>query len=128
MRELTDEGRTFLEDYHLATLSTMAPWGGIHVVAVGFTLGADGVVRIITNAGSQKVRNILRDPTATVAQVEKARWLSIQGIASVHDDPDEVATAVDLYSRRYRPPRPNPERVALHIRPTRILASAGLLV
>ncbi|WP_378144258.1 TIGR03618 family F420-dependent PPOX class oxidoreductase [Cnuibacter sp. UC19_7] len=128
MRELTEEGRAFLEAYHLATLSTMAPWGGIHVVAVGFTLGDDGIVRIITNGGSQKVRNILRDPTATVAQVEKARWLSIQGIGSVHDDPDEVATAVELYSRRYREPRPNPQRVALHLRPTRILASSGLLV
>ncbi|WP_366945432.1 pyridoxamine 5'-phosphate oxidase family protein [Microbacterium sp.] len=57
---LTADGLRVVTDDHLATLSTLAPSGLFHVIAVGFTL-ADGLVRIITMDGSQKVRNIERD-------------------------------------------------------------------
>jgi F420H(2)-dependent biliverdin reductase len=124
---ITEEGRQFLIDYHLATLSTMSRSGAIHVVAVGFTLH-EGVIRIITSDGTQKVRNIERDPRATVAQVEKAQWLSIAGEASIERGPDAVALAVALYSQRYRAPRENPKRVVIRIEPERVMGSAGLAV
>ena len=123
---LTEEGLAFVADSHLATLSTIGPDAGIHVVAVGFTL-ADGVVRIITNDGSQKVRNIERDGRATVAQVAGPRWLSIAGRATIERDPEAVARAVALYAARYRPPRPNPTRVVIRLEPGRVLGSAGLV-
>jgi PPOX class probable F420-dependent enzyme len=126
VRELTDAGTQFVRDRHLAILSTMAPWGGIHAVPVGFTLH-DGVVRIITSRDSQKVRNVLRDGTATVSQVEGAKWVAFQGTASIHDDPEEVALAVALYAARYRQPRENPKRVAIHMIPQRLMGSAGLV-
>jgi len=126
MRDLTSAGLDFVTERHLATLSTIAPWGGIHAVPVGFTFH-DGVLRIITSRGSQKVRNVLRDATASVSQVEGAKWLSFQGAASIHDDPGEVALAVSLYAERYRQPRENPQRVAIHIIPNRVMGSAGLL-
>ncbi|WOQ69602.1 pyridoxamine 5'-phosphate oxidase family protein [Microbacterium limosum] len=40
-------------------------------------------MRIITSDGTQKVRNIERDPRATVAQVSGAQWVSIAGRAVV---------------------------------------------
>jgi PPOX class probable F420-dependent enzyme len=126
VRTLTDTGRAFVAERHLATLSTLAPWGGIHSVPVGFTLH-DGVIRIICSGGSQKVRNIRRDATATVSQFDGARWITFQGAGSVHDDPDEVALAVELYAQRYRQPRVNPLRVAIRIDPSRVMASSGLL-
>jgi PPOX class probable F420-dependent enzyme len=122
---LTDDGRRFVADYHLATLSTIGPGGGIHVVAVGFTF-ADGIIRIITSDHSQKVRNIERDPRATVAQVSGPQWLSIAGRGIIERDPDAVAHAVALYAGRYRQPRPNPRRVVIRITPERALGSAGL--
>lgn len=126
-RALTETGITFLSDYHLATLSTMGPRGGIHVVAVGFTY-VDGVVRIITSDGSQKVRNIERDARATVAQLAGPQWLSIAGSATISREPDEVARAVELYAQRYRPPRANPTRVVIRIAPDTILGSGDLLL
>ena len=126
MRHLTPAGLEFVAERHLATLSTMAPWGGIHAVPVGFTLHG-GILRIITSRGSQKVRNVLRDATASVSQVDGGKWLSFQGVASIHDDPAEVALAVALYAERYRQPRVNPQRVAIHVVPTRLMGSAGLL-
>lgn len=125
MRELTSEGVDFVRQRHLATLSTFAKGGGIHVVPVGFTLH-DGVVRIITSGGSQKVRNLARNGEATVCQVDGARWIAFQGVATVQDDPAQVALAVELYAQRYRQPRENPARVAILLEPRRVLGSAGL--
>lgn len=122
---MSEAGIEFVRERHIGTLSTMAPWGGIHAVAVGFTLH-DGLLRIITSRDSQKVRNVRRDGTATISQVDGARWLSFQGTATVHDDPDEVALAVGLYAERYRQPRVNPLRVTIILTPSRLMGSSGL--
>lgn len=122
---LTDDGLRFVSEYHLATLSTIGPGRGIHVVAVGFTF-VDGVVRIITSDGSQKVRNIERDGRATVAQLSGPQWLSIAGTGVIERDADSVAYAVSLYAVRYRQPRPNPRRVVIRLTPEKALGSAGL--
>ena len=126
MRELTAAGVAFIRERHLGTLSTISRQGAIHAVPVGFTFH-DGVVRIITSRTSQKVHNVLRNGTATVSAVDGARWIAFQGTASVHDDPAEVALAVELYAGRYRQPRENPLRVAIHLVPRRLMGSAGLL-
>jgi PPOX class probable F420-dependent enzyme len=123
---LTEAGREFVSERRLATLSTLAAWGGIHSVPVGFTVHG-GVLRIISSGGSQKVRNLRRDRTATVCQFDGARWITFQGVGSVRDDPEEVALAVALYADRYRQPRVNPSRVAIRIDPVRVMASSGLL-
>jgi PPOX class probable F420-dependent enzyme len=124
-RSLTERGARFATDRHLATLSTIGPRGDLHVVAVGFTY-VDGVVRIITSGGSQKVRNVERDHRATVAQVSGAEWLSIAGRAVIERDPESVDLAVRLYAERYRQPRENPTRVVIRIDPERMLGSAGI--
>ena len=126
MRELTDAGVEFLRERHLATLSTLAPWGGIHSVPVGFTFHG-GILRVITSGDSQKVRNIRRDGTATISQLAGPDWVTFQGVASVHDDSDAVAEAVALYAARYRPPRENPRRVAIHLTPHRLMGSARMV-
>lgn len=123
---LSEAGADFLAERHLATLSTVGPGGLIHAVAVGFTL-ADGVVRVITSDGSQKVRNVERDPRATVAQVDGRRWLSLAGTAVVERDPAAVARAEELYAVRYRTPRINPRRVVIRLTPERLLASRPML-
>ncbi|GAA3590945.1 PPOX class F420-dependent enzyme [Agrococcus terreus] len=104
--------------------------GSIHVTAVGFTVEeAHGclVVRIITDGASQKVRNVLRDPRASVAHVDGARWISFSGTATVSDEPEDVADAVARYARRYRQPRENPTRVVVRIAVERAMGSRGLL-
>ena len=124
-RSLTERGLRSVADRHLATLSTIGPRGDVHVVAVGFTY-VDGVVRIITSGGSQKVRNVERDHRATVAQVSGPEWLSIAGRAVIERDPQSVDLAVRLYAERYRQPRENPSRVVIRIHPERVLGSAGM--
>ncbi len=84
----------------------------------------DGLVRIITGAGSQKAANARRGGRAAVGQVDGARWLSLEGPVTVTDDPARVAAAVAAYAARYRPPRENPTRVAIEITVERVLGRA----
>lgn len=123
--QLTDAGIRFVDDRHLAILSTIGPDDSIHAVAVGFTF-QDGVVRVITTDGSQKVRNVERDQRATVAQVDGARWISFVGNAVIEREREAITLAENLYAVRYRRPRPNPARVVLRIAVDRVLGSSGM--
>jgi PPOX class probable F420-dependent enzyme len=117
----------FLAERHLATLTTTRPDGSPHVVAVGFTWDADaGLVRVITFAPSKKARNLLAAPgsRAAVCQVDGGRWLTLEGPATVTDDPERVAEAVRRYAERYRQPGERDDRVAIEIRVDRILGRA----
>lgn len=121
---LTDDARSFLSDYHLATLSTLGRSGRVHAVPVGFTY-EEGVVRVIGSRGTQKFINAQRSGRASVCSVDGGRWISFEGPARVTDDPDVVAHAVALYAARYRQPRVNPDRVVLEMTVERTLGSAA---
>ena len=123
---LPDPVRAFLRERHLATLTTLRPDGTPHVVAVGFTWDDDArLVRVITNAPSQKAQNVRHgSPRAVVAQVDGRRWLSLEGVPRVSDDPERVAEAVRRYAERYRVPSQNPRRVVVEIAVDRVLGSA----
>jgi PPOX class probable F420-dependent enzyme len=114
----------FLADRHLATLSTHRPDGTLHVVPVGFTYDADRqIARIITRAGSHKVRNIEAHPGSrvSVCQVDGGRWLTLEGPAEVTAATDRVAEAVERYAHRYREPGERDDRVAIEISVDRIM-------
>lgn len=123
--DLPGEVLAFLAERHLATLTTLRGDGTPHVVPVGFTYD-DGtrLVRIITNAGSQKARNAERGTPAVVCQVDGGRWLALEGQATLSSDPDRVAAAVAAYAGRYRVPGENPNRVAIEVAVERVLGRA----
>jgi PPOX class probable F420-dependent enzyme len=116
----------FWEERHLCTLTTLRADGSPHVVAVGATLDVvAGVARVISSAGSAHVRHIRRgQDRVALCQVDGARWATVEGVAVVRDDPEPVAEAVRRYAERYRTPRPNPARVAIEIRVTRVLGAS----
>jgi PPOX class probable F420-dependent enzyme len=125
-RALSEAELAFLADRHLATLTTLRPDGTPHVVAVGFTWDCEaGLVRVITDGTSRKVAHVRAgSPRAVVAQVEGRRWLSLEGVPVVSDDPERVAEAVRRYALRYRQPSENPARVVLEIAVDRVLGRA----
>lgn len=125
--QLTAAATDFVTERHLATLTTTRADGTPHVVAVGFTWDAEaGLARVITDGGSQKVRNVRRTGYAAVSQVAGPRWLTLEGPAEVLDDPESVAEAERRYAGRYRVPRENPTRVVVAIRVRRVLSSRTL--
>ena len=120
---LPGEVQAFLVERHLATLTTLRPDGTPHVVAVGFTWDADtGLVRVITSGTSRKVAHVRAGSArAVVAQVDGPRWLALEGVPVVSDEPDRVAEAVRRYASRYRQPGVNPARVVIEIAVDRVL-------
>ncbi|MCV7192941.1 F420-dependent biliverdin reductase [Mycolicibacterium brumae] len=125
---LTDDALTFLTERHLAMLTTLRADGSPHVVAVGFTFDPKThIARVITNGGSQKAVNAERGKVGVLSQVDGARWLSLEGTASVSTDPEAIRDAELRYAQRYRTPRVNPTRVVVEVHIERVLGSSDLL-
>jgi len=123
-RALDPTIEAFLAEYHLATLTTLRADGTPHVVAVGFTWDAEsGLARVITWAGSRKARNVAARPgsAAALCQVDRGRWLTLEGTATVTADPERVAEAVRRYAERYRDPKDRDDRVVIEIAVARVL-------
>lgn len=126
--ELPTEVLSFLEERHLATLTTSRADGSPQVTPVGVTYEpASRTARVITWAASHKARNVARRPGQPVAvcQVDGGRWLTIYGRATVTDRPEPVAEAVRRYTQRYRPPKERADRVVIEIAVDRIVGRAG---
>lgn len=123
---LTEEGLEFVSARHLATLTTLRADGSPHVAPVGFTYDATaGLARVITSGASQKAVNVRRRAQMAICQFDGPRWLTLEGLGEVSEDPAEVADAVSRYGQRYRTPRENPTRLVLILRVTRVLGTAG---
>jgi len=120
----------FWREHHLCTVTTLRPDGTPHVVPMGFVIDAEqGTAWAITSGTSRKVSNIRSSGDAgasiAVCQVDGRRWSTLEGRARVLEDDESVREAVRRYAERYRVPRENPERVALHVEVTRVLGNAG---
>ncbi|MGB8207700.1 MAG: F420-dependent biliverdin reductase [Mycobacterium sp.] len=125
---LTSDALAFLTERHLAMLTTLRTDNSPHVVAVGFTFDPKThIARVITTGGSQKAVNAERGGVAVISQVDGARWLSLEGRASVNSEVDAVRDAELRYAQRYRTPRVNPRRVVIEVQIERVLGSSDLL-
>ncbi|WP_329134588.1 TIGR03618 family F420-dependent PPOX class oxidoreductase [Streptomyces sp. NBC_01476] len=120
----------FWREHHLCTLTTPRLDGTPHVVPVGVTYDPEaGLARVITNRASAKAAHVrAAGPTGTpvaVCQVDRRRWATLEGLATVCEDPARVADAVSRYADRYgRTPAPNPDRVVIEIALTRAMGNA----
>jgi hypothetical protein len=99
------------------------------VVPVGVTFEPKtGTARVITSRTSRKARNVAAAGAAglrvAVCQVDRARWSTLEGVAVVRDEPEQVADAERRYAERYRTPRENPDRVVIEIAVERVLGRA----
>ncbi|GAB3713739.1 TIGR03618 family F420-dependent PPOX class oxidoreductase [Nocardiopsis oceani] len=116
----------FWSEYHLCTLASPRPDGSIHQVPVGVTYEPERhLARVITFASSFKARNLARRPgtRVSVCQVDRGRWSTLEGEATVSHEEGAVAEAVRRYAERYRQPRPNPGRVVIEIAVKRVLGN-----
>ena len=124
---LTAGATEFVTERHLATLTTLRPDGSPHVVPVGFTFDTlRAEVRLITFAGSLKVRHATAGGRAAVCQVDGGRWITFEGTITVDDSADEVAAAVAAYAGRYRQPKQRTDRVVLRLKVDRAMSNTSL--
>jgi PPOX class probable F420-dependent enzyme len=122
---LSDSAEAFLAENHICTLTTIRPDGSPHAVPVRFTWdGKAGLARVMTLGSRHKVRNLVAGPggRAAVCQAVGPRWITLEGPATVSDDPVRVAQGVDGYIKRYwAPPPSHPELVVIEIEVDRVL-------
>jgi F420H(2)-dependent biliverdin reductase len=96
---------TFLADRHIATLTTLRPDGTPHVVPVSFSWDSETRrVRILAGIESRKVKNLITAPESRVAvcQADGRVWVTLEGTATVSEDPGRVAEGRRRYIERYR--------------------------
>jgi PPOX class probable F420-dependent enzyme len=125
---LTNDALAFLSERLWASVPTRRSDNTPHVGAVGFTFDPrTHIARVITTGGSQKAVNADERGVAVLSQVDGARWLSLEGKASVNSEAEAVRDAELRYAQRYRTPRVNPKRVVIEVRVARVLGSSDLL-
>ena len=114
--QLTPTQIEFVRENILATLTTLRADGSPHVVPVGFTYDQDqNLVRVITFAKSMKARHAAQGGRAVVSQVDRGRWITIEGKVRLRTEADIVAHAVEAYAGRYRQPKVREDRVVIEI-------------
>ena len=92
----------FLRENENAVLATWRRDGRLQLSPV--TVGLDGAGRAIISSGetTYKVRNLRRDPRATLCVFVEAftgPWVQIEGTAEVVSGPEAVEPLVDYYRR-----------------------------
>jgi PPOX class probable F420-dependent enzyme len=103
-----DEVDRFLRGRHTMALATSGPSGRPHVVAMwyGFVDGAPG---FLTYRGSQKYKNLVRDPEVTCLVedgdvYEELRGVQLLGRAETVDDEDRKLELAYSVTERYQGP------------------------
>ena len=94
IRMTDDEIATFIERSRTATMATLGPDGMPHLVAMWYAV-VDGRIWFETKVKSQKVVNLRRDDRITVLiedghTYDQLRGVSIEGTATISDEPDDI--------------------------------------
>jgi PPOX class probable F420-dependent enzyme len=104
--ELTpDEQREVLESERIVVVSTLGPHGWPHSMPLWYVV-REGEIWIYTYTKSQKVRNLERDPRATLLvetghEYGELRGVEIEAEAEIHRDLDAVYGLARELTMRY---------------------------
>ncbi len=140
IRMTRDEIQDFLKQGHAMTLVTNGHRGFPHAVAMFYALGDDLTIDFATNANSQKVRNVERDPRVTLlvetgTAFSELRGVMIEGRASISTDTERVVATMIEANAVTGSPLPDAElfpddvkqkmagkRVLISVRPERFVS------
>src|SRR4051812_516400 len=104
--ELTEaERRELVDSERIVTVASFGPRGWPHLMPLWYVPRDDGIW-VYTYAKSQKVRNLERDPRATLLietghEYTELRGVEIETEAEMHRDPDDVFELAKELTVRY---------------------------
>ena len=106
------EATAFLAEQRTVICATNGRDGFPHLMPLWFVVRS-GTVWAWTYAKSQKVRNLERDPRATLQIEDGEEYQELRGVmfecdAVVHRDPETIAAFVADLAARYAPPGADP--------------------
>ena len=127
---LSERQQRFVAKPRVAVLATVGRHGAPHTAPVWYRY-QDGVFIVLTDRGSQKHRNVERDPRVELCIDDKEppyHTVIVRGRATVHDPPDHAwreATAIHYLGeeggKRYMRERAPHDNVMLRIVPEKVL-------
>src|SRR3954463_13222607 len=91
---------TFLRANHHVVLATTRADGRPQMSPIVATVNADGVIAISSRETAVKVKNLRRDPYASLCVVNDGfygEWVQIEGPATILSLPDAMEPLVDYY-------------------------------
>jgi PPOX class probable F420-dependent enzyme len=97
-----DRARSILADKHRAVLATYLADGGVQLSPVTVALDGEGRPIISTRQTAYKVKNLRRDPRASLCVFSDAffgEWVQVDGTATIVDLPEAMEPLVDYYRR-----------------------------
>jgi PPOX class probable F420-dependent enzyme len=100
MTDLDANVRAYLEDVHLCVIATTNKNGSPHVAGLWYELSGDTII-MNTGTASKKVRNLKRDPRASVIVMESnpPRHVSVDGTVTFDDE--HVLEVLEHLATRY---------------------------
>jgi PPOX class probable F420-dependent enzyme len=107
MTELADNVRTFLEDVHLCVLATTNKDGTPQTSGLWYELRGDTIL-MNTGTASHKVRNLRRDPRASVIVMESNPPRHVRVDGTVTFDESQVPEDLKSLATRYFGPEAGP--------------------
>ena len=100
-----EEQRELIESERIVVVSSLGPRGWPHSMPLWY-VPRDGEIWIYTYAKSQKVRNLERDPRATLVietghEYGELRGVEIEAVAEIRREPDAVYELARELTMRY---------------------------
>jgi PPOX class probable F420-dependent enzyme len=126
-----DSARGVIAKQHHAVLATSRADGSVQMSPVLAVVDAEGRVVISSRQGAYKVKNLRREPRATVCVLPDSffgRWVQVEGAAEIVELPEAMDSLIDYYRRAagehpdwddYRAAMERDKRVLIRIHITR---------
>jgi PPOX class probable F420-dependent enzyme len=127
MPELTDAQREVIGSTPVVSLSASGPNRTPQTTANWFVLDDDGLVRLSLSESRQKVKNLKRNPGASLLFVNPQnlfQTVEIRGAATI--EPDDAGTVIDKVNAKYNAnvrsfDQPGEQRYAVTFKPDKVL-------
>jgi PPOX class probable F420-dependent enzyme len=98
--QLREDVRTFLEEERFAVLAMMNANGSPQQTVMWYELRGDTVV-MNTKRGRKKDKNLIRDPRASLCVEDRFRYVTLEGVIELIEDPETAQADIAALARRY---------------------------
>lgn len=97
-----ESARKFISENHRAILVTRRTDGGVQTSPITIGVDGDGYAVVSSRQTAYKVKNLRRNPRATVCVLNDqffGSWIQIEGTAEIVELPEAMEGLVDYYRR-----------------------------
>ena len=101
--QLRDDVRAFLEEPRFGVLATVNADGSPQQTVMWYELRGDTII-MNTRRGRKKDRNLIRDRRASLCIEDGTRYVTLEGLIEILDDPATGQADIAALARRYDDP------------------------